>query len=389
MDKFKITVTLGPGNGPKTFTSPSEMQEWLNEELEFNKQIWSHGRNAGLVNQIRGRWDEFCQKFVPNINALLSHPEITSDHLKTINERLINTFKNWYDKNKLIYSRSIAGNRITDLVKKQQVDMAVGFAGFLMRVDAAPETIQGLQGVMLAHDFERGSTDTVEALRASLEQYRSESVRVFDEQKQKHIGLIEDLEKSCEDAKTKKADLETEHKQVIDAAKNEWAKLKATYDTQLALEAPVMYWTRKANHHNELSWYWGKMFLVLLGAFAVVGGFICPWALDMPSGVADPAKWHPEYWRVATLVTTGLAAIWVLRVVMRMFLSNIHLSTDAKERVTMVKTYLAFMKSEAKLDGSERTIILTSLFRPATTGVVKDDGAPVTALDMATKMVGK
>ncbi len=385
MDKTVIKVTLGPGNGIKEFTSPQEMVEWLNAERKFYCQICSFVSERELNHKVRSRWDEFERNTGSLIATISSHPE-NAPATQGTRSAIIDTFNNSYGKNTLIYSKSLAGDTINALVANQQIGEAVGFAGYLMRLDAMPATIQGLRGAMLAHGFERGTIDTVEALTTALQQYRSDSERVFAEQKQKQNGLIEDLAKACEDAKSKTADLETEHKQVIDAAKKEWDQLKATYDTKLALEAPVTYWEKKANHHKNLGRYWGGVFLALLSVFVWAGISICHWALDPSIPVPDPSKWHPEYWHVATLVTVGLAAIWILRVVMRMFLSNVHLGTDAKERMTMVETYLALMKSEAKLDEKERAIILTSLFRPATSGVVKDDGAPVTVGEWATKM---
>ena len=41
----------------------------------------------------------------------------------------------------------------------------------------------------------------------------------------------------------------------------------------------------------------------------------------------------------------------------------------------MMQTYLALIK-EGKLEDNHRNLILQALFRPASTGIVKDDAAP-------------
>ncbi|WP_425487836.1 DUF6161 domain-containing protein [Microvirga lupini] len=48
---------------------------------------------------------------------------------------------------------------------------------------------------------------------------------------------------------------------------------------------------------------------------------------------------------------------------------------DAEERATMVKTYLALTEKHAA-DEKDRALVLASLFRPTTDGIVRDDGAP-------------
>jgi hypothetical protein len=53
----------------------------------------------------------------------------------------------------------------------------------------------------------------------------------------------------------------------------------------------------------------------------------------------------------------------IVRILVRLLLSNIHLLTDAGERVTMVQTYLALLK-RGKLKDDERMFILQTLFRP-------------------------
>jgi hypothetical protein len=56
-------------------------------------------------------------------------------------------------------------------------------------------------------------------------------------------------------------------------------------------------------------------------------------------------------------------------------MSEHHLAIDSEERAVMAKTYLALTKDKAA-DEKDRSIILTSLFRPTADGIVKDDAAP-------------
>lgn len=100
------------------------------------------------------------------------------------------------------------------------------------------------------------------------------------------------------------------------------------------------------------------------------------------------ATWHPEYWRVGVLIGAGLLGAWIVRIFVRLFLSHIHLLQDARERAIMVQTYLALLRKDAVTE-KERELILAVLFRPAATGIVKDDAMPLTIAEAATRLGGK
>ena len=70
---------------------------------------------------------------------------------------------------------------------------------------------------------------------------------------------------------------------------------------------------------------------------------------------------------------------WIGRVMVRIYLSDHHLSIDAKQRATMAETYLGLIQ-ENVADEKDRNVILTALFRPTTDGIIKDDAAPALSL---------
>lgn len=74
-----------------------------------------------------------------------------------------------------------------------------------------------------------------------------------------------------------------------------------------------------------------------------------------------------------------------MRILVRLTLSHIHLGTDAKHRSVCVESYLALLSHSEKAVGeSERAIILTQLFRPASDGLVRDDAMPPTLFERIT-----
>lgn len=72
-------------------------------------------------------------------------------------------------------------------------------------------------------------------------------------------------------------------------------------------------------------------------------------------------------------------AFWGGRVLVRLYLSELHLAGDAWERAIMAKTYLALTK-EGNAGEADRPIVLGALFRQSADGVVKEDSVLDTSL---------
>ena len=107
--------------------------------------------------------------------------------------------------------------------------------------------------------------------------------------------------------------------------------------------------------------------------------------LKPPPNLPDPTKWRPEYENIAIVLAAGVFSVWAVRLCVQLFLSNVHLLTDASERVVMAKTYLSMLRKPGSIKDEDRAVILHALFRPAATGVVKDDGIPLSILELVTK----
>lgn len=165
-------------------------------------------------------------------------------------------------------------------------------------------------------------------------------------------------------------------KKVDDSAQeaiNNIKDVEALYLEQMALDAPVDYWQKKADEHKKQSEINKQNLLIFSigGAFflAVLFGILISTGIDfalkkLPSSV------------FLLLASAGVIAstviFWVARVLTRLFLSQEHLKIDADERAVMIKTYLALTK-EKSISDEERHIVLAPIFRPTADGIVKDD----------------
>jgi hypothetical protein len=75
---------------------------------------------------------------------------------------------------------------------------------------------------------------------------------------------------------------------------------------------------------------------------------------------------------------------WIIRIIVKIALSNLHLSEDAHERVVMIYTYLSFVqKGQLDDEKEDKKLILSSLFRPSNIGIIQDESS-VTVTDIIT-----
>jgi hypothetical protein len=91
----------------------------------------------------------------------------------------------------------------------------------------------------------------------------------------------------------------------------------------------------------------------------------------------------------AILLTTSLA-VWLLKLVSKIYLSERHLALNAKERRAFTEVYLA-MSNEFQVPDEQVAIVLASLFRPSQDGYVKDDGGSfdISAAAVLAKLMAK
>ena len=187
--------------------------------------------------------------------------------------------------------------------------------------------------------------------------------------------------------KAKSANFDTLHAekdtQFSDLAKTHEENFKATEETfhnKLALQKPVDYWVKKKEQHTKLTvrFAWASGIVLTLAVIWLI--LVALWAF----GSLEP-KESPEAWRVGVAVISAFFAIWIVRILVRLFLSHQHLATDASERVTMVQTFLSLSLETKNFTDADRAVILQQLFRNASDGIVKDDAAPPNVLELLSR----
>lgn len=167
---------------------------------------------------------------------------------------------------------------------------------------------------------------------------------------------------------------------------SEWGELKRVYDEKLALLAPTQYWADRATSHKKIA----IGFAISFGALIAVLVALFAWfAMPHLFEVAAQKDVSP----ILTLVPVAVlafAGIWVLKMLSRLLSENLQMMRDARERETMVKTFLALMRDDKNgksiVNDNDRILILHSLFRPSSVSAI-DDAPPVHWFDILTNKV--
>jgi hypothetical protein len=98
-------------------------------------------------------------------------------------------------------------------------------------------------------------------------------------------------------------------------------------------------------------------------------------------------------WRsLGFFVLISTFVLWMVRLFVKLMLSHIHLHADAREREVMISTFMALVRRQESREGLQKAdlaLVLAPIFKPSTTGVIKDEGGPVTLGDFIGRLAGK
>lgn len=168
----------------------------------------------------------------------------------------------------------------------------------------------------------------------------------------------------------------------VDESLIDWEK---KVKERLAFEAPMTFWDTKAQRHRRNAWLFG----IATTAFALLMGFeffqLVRFIFSEAAGFTGTDA--TDYTRLAVLLFLATLGVWFLRILVRVLLSEAHLQNDAREREVMLKTFTALdAQEEKKLSEEDRRLLLAYVFRPAATGIVHDDSAPLSVPELLSRI---
>ena len=379
-------IDFGPnGGGVQSFKSTDTLKEYIHNEMNkwtFSISQSSMSNDGNFQNEILKNWRNIYAPF----ESIEKRP-ITEDDVGYI--------ESYGKSNPLISIDSYMGNALKIVLSHIGADGCYG-ALLIWSKKARFDTLHDPKGRAGASLFLAltlvDPTSLVQKLRAEtdllLNEY-SNSARAFKEElsEERETNRNEFNEKvnSYQDiigqSQRMFDDKNTELSNRVIAAEAEIERLTAQFKEKIRLEAPAEYWKKKASRHAELhrnlgiatvsfaiafagtTWCFGPV--VASHANSLVSALIT----DIPSLVKtiEGQKFLTTI-RLASVGVTAILlstlAIWTLRYLVRMMISENHLKSDAETREVMISTYLALIKENGTTEKDDRHIILSSIFTP-------------------------
>jgi hypothetical protein len=234
----------------------------------------------------------------------------------------------------------------------------------------------------------RAALASADGLKVKLEHLLAEKTAAYDELQRKYADLAKTINEQAssqvEDHRKQSETFEGLFNTRLVDHETTMAGIQRTFNEGMKLRGPVGYWKSRRTLHTWLAVVFG---IASFGAIAGLGYSV--WTLAHELFGRLKTGENPSSWQLASLILFAVFGAWAGRLIVRLFLSNSHLATDAAERVVMTQTYLALVEESKLSDEKDRSLVLASLFRPGSDGIVKEESIPHPALDLLTRFGGK
>lgn len=392
-----FSLQLGSNGGVLAPSSFEELDRWIGVEEKYFDWLYAriaqeHPLRSHLTQVRTSR-----AKATRAQNLLESAPEESRRDLATCAERL----KAVFITGGFPHSSTPTARRIESFREESGDVAAIHFATVLLMspeggVRIQPASLNEWRAVFegLIERFHLVTSIPAASDKAALSSFdalRGRAEHLLAEKSQTYEALhrsFEDLsgairserERQGSDFAVAQIERSAEFLKQSSAYKDSMSAIEKTYNEALALRAPAEYWRMKGDGHRLWGWVTGSL---TFAGIAAAGLYLGVQIHDVLSGT--PKGTAPESWRVATLALVGVFSVWGLRLLVRMFLSHLHLLTDARERVVMVKTYLSLLEGNQLSSKEDRQLVLQALFRPASDGIVKDEALPFSLAEALTR----
>lgn len=224
-----------------------------------------------------------------------------------------------------------------------------------------------------------------QALHNEVVELSREGRKNLSDHAQAHSEQLAELNKAIEAALSAHT---TDVNDALGKTKEDLVNLRDAYEQHMQLKAAVTYWAEQEEKHGSRArWFGvfaGTWAALSIGILLFCGPYIFPLTEDGQRLVVPLLEQPP--WRLLSLGLAVMLMIWMQRILVRITLSHVHLGTDAGERVTIAKAYMALVKEGAAPPDERRAAVFATLFRPSSTGILKDDAAPAVPLELLSRL---
>jgi hypothetical protein len=386
-----LTIDISAKHSFKNF---EKINNWYEKELKFHQEIGNPGNiTYTFTHQVK---NQINSKFSQSRNE-----NFTIDDLLT---ELKNHIETTFKTQGLIGSNSKEGKW---LLKQHNQNASLTLGSFFYFQNKIKGVVNNntsqRDGEFSAYLFDNGIEPDFETEKEQYQAFYNEIIEQKDELLKELSDIREENKVLNQTIKKQNTDWEntftTQKEEIAKKFNDEYERHETTmseaeefYEKKLAVKNAVTYWSKKAESHKTNSYIFGiiaglLMIVSIIGIFNL-GKYIIGLELTDVNGIGRKiltATGALQLWVYGFFIISMTLIIWFIRLLVKVFLSNLHLLSDAKERETMIQTYLAFEREENTLKDTDRDLILPSIFRVSANGYIKDDSSPNSPINIITK----
>lgn len=237
--------------------------------------------------------------------------------------------------------------------------------GILTGASIATSIEQGFSGstrtTQAVREAIANSEDVVADTRSALSKFDTDTTAVLEKAETDRQNYIDQFSHDLEDAKAQFAAMVAEHKSRMSA-------IEASFSEDMKLRKPRDYWEKKETGHKT-SGDWWTLWLFIWAALIAAAFVGAACYLLNPDHHVITSSTSPATWLL--IFGPVIVVLWLLRFINKQATTHLALRQDARERVTLIETYLA-LYSENKVREDQLSLVLQSIFRPS--NVTGDEG---------------
>ena len=381
-----ISINIG---ARYSFKNYKKIEEWCDSEIEFYQSIGVPHIERLLDRDIKGQ-----------ITAKFNQNKRTEIKWEDFSKELKNHITSTYKHHGLIASRSKEG-RFLERLYKTNPNIVPGAILYFQQKAQPKSGVQINQdnqrnGQFAAYLFDNNIEPDFEDEKSRYEDFYAEITKQKDELYAELKKVKDENDSINKELRIFRENIGQTFDKEFNRHKSKMEEAEKFYDSELAVKKAVNYWTKKAESHQINSVVFGIVSGVLmigtLISIIFFGNYIIGLNLDEPNGIGKRLLTQSgalQIWVYAFFIGALTLIVWIIRLLVKVFLSNLHLLSDAKERETMIMTYLALEREEQVLNKEDKDLILPSIFRVSSNGIIKEDSSPNPIMNFFTKNAGE
>lgn len=393
-------------------TELNELYEELNKFIKYTENesriISNKFALLDSINFIIYYFEKLNEK-VPNKGKVINQPKISEDEFSKRYDRLTTLLNDSSENSNLILHTKL-GNQPFQLFRNSNNSItAVIGSGNENKISLTLERL--LNTVYRGEEYKNHKSYADVVIEKILDNTIFNNIKVINNKNEsRKISFIQskldDLDKKDFEALGQISELkklfekrEAEFTQVSEILakskilESEFENAKEAVLKNIELKQATTYWEKQAEKYDTKYKFYFKtnigIAVCLIAITFYLINFTGLFITNIPDSVdkkitetISQVAHSASFFNYIIFIMFTTIMIWMMKILVKIMLSNYHLSVDANERVIMINTYLVLLEDGKGFEESDRKVILDNIFRQTNHGIIKDE-TNVTIVDIA------